>query len=201
MFRTSDVAKKIEHLETAREHFDRALKIAKAHNATLEILENLTEIAFLGDDSLMIAKQVSPQEFEVQRQQASEDIQNLKDYIVGLPEKEHIYQFPVFPHLLELEQAAYCFVLGDYSESFRLYLEAYKGLAQKRGYGVARYLQHMDHLVRQLHALLNLECDLCMKWCQDFLDAWEDAGLAEKRPELSQEIEMFMDTAFLYLEE
>jgi hypothetical protein len=38
-----------------------------------------------------------------------------------------------------------------------------------------------------------------MKWCQDFLDAWQVADLTEKRPELPQEIEMFMDTAFLYL--
>ena len=201
MFRTQETELKTDYLKQAREKFEEALRLARTHKMTLEILENLTEIAFLADDNLTIAQEHSSEEFEAQRKQAVVDIRELENYITNLPQKEHVYQFPVFQHLLEIEQAAYHFLLGEYSKALNLYIEGYRGMAQNRGYGVARYIQHMDHLVKQLRLLFKRDRKLSKEWCAALLDAWNDAELTEKRPELPQEIEMFMDTAFLYVDD
>ena len=202
MFRTRDPEERLNFLGQARPLFEEALSRAESIQDVLEILENLTELAFLTDDYLTVLKAYDPQKFEKEKRQAYQDVENLQEYIEGYEKDEdQIYQFPVFQHLLEIEQAAYHFVLEEYDEALPLYIKGYVGMAQFSGYGVARYLQHMDHIVNQLHTLYKIDQQRCNDWCETLLTAWEEAGLTETRTELPQEIEMIQDTAFINFDE
>ena len=202
MFRTEELEERLDLLGQARPLFKEALAKAESIQDVLEILENLTELAFLTDDYLTVLKSYDPKRFEKEKEQAYQDIENLREYIENYEEEEdQIYQFPVFQYLLEIEQAAYHFVLEEYDEALPLYIKGYVGMALFPGYGVARYLQHMDHIVNQLNKLYKIDQQRCTTWCEALLEAWEEAGLTEMRTELPQEIEMVLDTAFMNLDE
>jgi len=200
MFRTSDLEEQLRLLKEAEDLFQKALEIAKEANDPIEIFENLTELAFLGDDYLDIVKVHKSQEFEEAKRSSYDSNEALRQELerYGQSTKNPIYFYPVFQHLLEIEQAAYFFALGNYERSLPLYIKGYVGMAQNRGYGIARYLQHIDHLINQLHELAGKDRPLAEQWCKKLLDAWEEADLTEKRTELPQEIEMFLNTDFLY---
>ena len=169
-------------------------------NDPLEVFENLTELAFLGDDYLDIVKVHKTEELELAKKVSHEGNETLRRELeeYGKSTSNPIYFLPVFQHLLEIEQAAYFFALGEYEQALPLYIKGYVGMAQNRGYGVARYLQHIDHLTCHLHELASQDRELAERWCNELLAAWEKAGLMDKRTELPQEIEMFLNTAFLY---
>lgn len=202
MFRTSNPESQLELLESAKSLFMKALSIAEEMNDPIEIFENLTELAFLGDDYLDIVKVHNPQEIELAKKTSNDGNEALRTQLerYGISTKNPIYFFPVFQHLLEIEQAAFFFALGEYEQALPLYIKGYVGMAQNRGYGVARYLQHIDHLISHLHELAIHDKELAERWCNELLAAWEKAGLMDKRTELPQEIEMFLNTTFLYLE-
>jgi tetratricopeptide (TPR) repeat protein len=199
MFRTSDPETQLDLLQKANALFTKALSIAKELNDPIEIFENLTELAFLGDDYLDIVKAHKPHEIELAKKTSHEGNEALRTQLEKYSEstKNPIYFFPVFYHLLEIEQAAFFFALGEYEQALPLYIKGYVGMAQNRGYGVARYLQHIDHLISHLHELASQDKELAEHWCNELLAAWEKAGLTDKRSELPQEIEMFLNTAFL----
>jgi hypothetical protein len=200
MFRISKPESQFKLLEEAKALFKTALSVAEETNDYIEIFENLTELAFLADDYLDLVRVYKPAEFDDARNAAYADIQTLKDRLDKYTHETEnpIYFLPVFEHLLEIEQAAYFFALREYEQALPLYIKGYIGMAQNRGYGVARYLQHIDHLINQLRELSSQDQELAKKWCNELLAAWENAGLMEKRIELPQEIEMFMNTLFLY---
>jgi tetratricopeptide (TPR) repeat protein len=202
MFRTQNPKEQLDWLRQARPLFEKALSMAESTQDVLEILENLTELAFLTDDYLIVLKSYDPKKFEKEKKRAYQDIERFREYIKEYKKDEDkIFQFPVFQNLLEIEQAAYHFVLGEYDEALPLYIKGYVGMAQFSGYGVARYLQHIDHIINQLNKLFKIDQQRCTIWCEAILDAWDEANLTEVRTELPQEIEMFMDTIFMILDE
>ncbi|WKZ47531.1 MAG: hypothetical protein QY306_17095 [Anaerolineales bacterium] len=199
MFRTSDLKEQLELLDEAEALFQKALTIAKQENDPMEIFENLIELAFLGDDYLDIIKAYKPHEFEQARLSSHDRNEALRQELerYGKSTKNPIHFFPVFQHLLEIEQAAYFFALEDYERSLPLYIKGYVGMAKNRGYGIARYLQHIDHLINQLRELARKDKPLAERWCKKLLDAWEEADLMDKRTELPQAIEIFLNTGFI----
>lgn len=200
MFRASNSEDQLDSLQRAKELFTKALSVAREMNDPIEIFENLTELAFLGDDYLDIVKVHKPEEFEKAKKDSYDGNEALRVQLekYGQSTENPIYFFPVFQHLLEIEQAAYFFALEKFDEALPLYIKGYVGMATSRGYGVSRYLQHIDHLINQLHELANIDKVLAEKWCNELLAAWEEARLMDRRTELPQEIEMFLNTAFLY---
>lgn len=197
MFRTPNLESQLEHLDDARKYFKKALSLAKETSDQLEILESMTELAFLADDYLSITQSRDPERFEAEKVEAKRDIDALESYIKESPAENRVFQFPVFEHLLEIEKAAYHFALENYEKSLSLYIKGYVGMAKLPGYGVARFLQHLDHLVSYLKRLFHKDKVLGREWCEALIAAWEDEGLMEQRPELPQEVSMVRDTSFL----
>jgi hypothetical protein len=122
----------------------------------------------------------------------------------------------VFEHLLELEEGAFRFVQGQFDEALEFYLKGYAGLASIPGYGVARYRQHLGHLLDQLKKLEKLdkpgrpkEETVVWKWGNAFIQKWADTRvqpidpsqpeqtLAQLHPRLVKEIQIHLETAFL----
>lgn len=206
MFRTSSVNKKLALLAEAKKSFMESYSLAsdEKRKDVTEIFENLTEIAFCADDSLEIAKTNRPDRFEKEKKEVFHEIEELRNqlekYDRDTPTNK-IYYFPVFQHLLEIEQAAYHFVLEEYDQALKLYIAGYIGMAQNPGYGVARYFQHRDHLVIQLRKLFKINKPLFESWCNSILNSWDDARLMEKRAELPHDVKNLMSTVFMYDDE
>lgn len=206
--REPDVKKRLDLLGQAREHFEQGLDAAKRSENTLEEFENLTELAFLVDDRLQAQKQLSGEDIlsPEQIQAGDRDIERLRTYIKqSAKAKFKIYQFQVFMHLLEMEEGAFCFVQGNYKDALNFYLDGYKGLAGLPGYGVARYRQHLGHLFKRIRELDNPDEE--RRWCKAFIAAWQktkvkdtDQTLVKIHPELVEQLQLYLDTAFLLRE-
>jgi tetratricopeptide (TPR) repeat protein len=208
--RATDLKESLNLLEKARSYFEKGLQAAKDNDNTLEKLENLTELAFLVDDRLEAQKQLSDSKSLNQEQieNGRRDIEALRE---GLERHRNdpfvIYQFPVFEHLLELEEGAFRFVQGQLDEALEYYLKGYAGLASTPGYGVARYRQHLGHLFDQIKKIE--DSALVHEWGKTFIKKWGETKvelvdqegarqtLSQLHPELVEEMQIYLDTAFL----
>jgi tetratricopeptide (TPR) repeat protein len=208
--RASDLEGSLKLLEKARSYFEKGLQAAKDNENTLDELENLTELAFLVDDRLEAQKQLSDSRSLSQKQieNGRRDIEALRE---GLERHRNdpfvIYQFPVFEHLLELEEGAFRFVQSQFDEALEFYLNGYAGLASTPGYGVARYRQHLGHLFDQLKKLEDPA--LVRQWGDAFINKWNETKiepvgqkdipqpLSQLHPALVEEMRIYLDTAFL----
>jgi tetratricopeptide (TPR) repeat protein len=206
--READTKKRLDLLGQAREHFEQGLDVAKRSGNALEEFENLTELAFLVDDRLQAQKQLSGEDIlsSEQIQDGDRDIERLRTHIKqSAKAKFKIYQFPVFEHLLEMEEGAFRFIQGNYKDALKFYLDGYKGLAGLPGYGVARYRQHLGHLLKRIRELNDPDEE--KRWCKAFITAWRktkvkdmDQTLAQIHPELVEQVQLYSDTGFLLRE-
>ncbi|KAA0259715.1 MAG: tetratricopeptide repeat protein, partial [Chloroflexi bacterium] len=162
-----DAARARKELEEAYQYFQLGLKFAKKTRETLEELENLTELAFLADDAILIyGKGNVPPHY----QGAVKELEKaLKEH-----KSDPLYQYPVFEALLKMEQAAIALAEGDTRRALKGYVEAYKGLGTFPGYGHARYKQHFGHLTRQIEDLPREEQ---IRWCKKFVQVWEKTDM------------------------
>lgn len=206
--RETDIKKRLDLLGQARDHFEQGLDAARRSENTLEEFENLTELAFLVDDRLQAQKQLSGEDIlsPEQIQDGDRDIECLRIHLKkSAKAKLKIYQFQVFVHLLEMEEGAFRFVQSNYKDALKFYLDGYKGLAGLPGYGVARYRQHLGHLLNRIRELNNPDEE--RRWCKAFIGAWQktkvkdtDQTLAQIHPELVEQMQLYLDTAFLLRE-
>lgn len=152
-------------LEEAYNYFKQGLEYAKKTKETLEELENLTELAFLADDSVVFYGRKAVPEYY--RRAVDELEEGLKKH---KKDPQRIYQYPVFEALWKMEQAAIALAKGDYPKALKGYVEAFKGLGVFPGYGHARYKQHFGHLTRQIEGLPKDEQE---QWCKKFIEVWK----------------------------
>lgn len=207
-FRTDDLDGRLILLEQAKGYFEKGFQAAKDDDNVLEELENLTEIAYLVDDRLDALKLLYGRLKEHDIQEGDQDIEPLREALIQYGESgQEPFFFPVFQHLLKLEEGAFRFAQDEYAEALDYYLRGYVGLASERGYGVARYKQHLVHLVDQLK---KLDQPMVEGWKETFIKTWEETKvplpdgseltLAQLHPELVEEMQIFLDTAFLLQE-
>jgi hypothetical protein len=145
----------------------------------LEELENLTELAFLLDDAIVIfgAKKVPRY-----REALSKLEKALKRHA---NDKPLIHQFPVFEALLKLEQGAVALANGENTKSLNHYVAGYKELGTLPGYGVARYKQHLPHLMHQIETLPPKEQ---VRWCRRFIKVWKETPSARRGRTLADDL-------------
>jgi tetratricopeptide (TPR) repeat protein len=167
-------------LKSARSYFEQALQIAQQDADVMEELENLAEIAFLVDDQAEITN-VGQALFR----QYKSDIDRLAQALAAHHDDEsRIYQYPVFANLLELELGAFAFVQDNYEEALDHYIKGFTGLAQDRGYGSARYHQHISHLTGQIEKIT--DGDLAVSWCNRLIETWETTRIPDTGQTLAQ---------------
>ena len=183
-----------KNLRMAHEYFEEALKYALKTNDDLEEFENLTEMAFLLNDAIeVLGEENVPDEFK----NALVDLEKaLKEH---KKDKLRIYQYPVFEYLLRMEKAAIDFVHGLRTEAMDEYLDVYKGLATLPGYGVARYVQHRDHLKEQVEKLSPEEQ---IKRCDEIIEIWETTPVPGSKPErvLADDYSDLVEWSYLQLD-
>lgn len=166
MMQERDVNQAREKLEEAYQDFKRGLEFARETKETLEELENLTELAFLADDSVRIyGREAIPDYY---RKAVDELEDALKKH---RKDPQRIYQYPVFEALWEMERAAIAYAEGEYPKALKGYVKAFKGLGTFPGYGHARYKQHFGHLTRQIENLPDK--DEQVRWCRKFIEVWK----------------------------
>jgi tetratricopeptide (TPR) repeat protein len=160
-----EVKQALEKLDEAYQYFKQGLEYAKKTKETLEELENLTELAFLVDDSVVFyEREAVPEHYRRAVDELEEGLKKHKK------DPQRIYQYPVFEALLKMEQAAIALAEGDYSTALKGYVDAFKGLGVFPGYGHARYKQHFGHLIRQIEGLPK---DEQVRWCKKFIEEWK----------------------------
>jgi tetratricopeptide (TPR) repeat protein len=163
--RQNNLAQARENLEEAYQYFRRGLEFARKTRETLEELENLTELAFLADDAIvMYRNERVPEHYQGTVKELEKALKKHKK------DAQRIYQYPVFEALMKMEQAAIAYAEGDYRTALKGYVEAYKGLGIFPGYGHTRYSQHLGHLTKQI---ANLPKDEQVRWCKKFIDVWK----------------------------
>jgi tetratricopeptide (TPR) repeat protein len=152
-------------LDDAYKYFKQGLEYAEKTKETLEELENLTELAFLADDSVVFYERKAVPEYY--RKAVDELEEGLKKH---KKDPRRIYQYPVFEALWRMEQAAIALTEGDHPKALKGYVDAFKGLGVFPGYGHARYKQHFGHLTRQIEGLPK---DEQVRWCNEFIEVWK----------------------------
>ncbi len=164
-FGRGEVKQAQEKLEEAYGYFKRGLGYAQNTQEALEELENLTELAFLADDSVVFYEREPIPEYY--RRAVDELEEGLKGH---KKDPRRIYQYPVFEALWKMERAAIALAERDYATALKGYVEAFKGLGVFPGYGHARYKQHFGHLTKQIGKLPK---DEQVRWCKKFIEVWK----------------------------
>jgi tetratricopeptide (TPR) repeat protein len=168
-----------KYMADAYEQFTRGIEYAEKTKETLEELENLIELAFLLDDAIVIfgAKKVPRY-----REALSKLEKALKRHA---NDKPLIHQFPVFEALLKLEQGAVALANGENTKSLNYYVAGYKELGALPGYGVARYKQHLPHLMHQIDTLPPKEQ---VRWCRRFIKVWKETPSGRRGKTLADDL-------------
>jgi tetratricopeptide (TPR) repeat protein len=203
--RTENIEDRLARLEDARQYFKKGLQAAKDTKNLLEELENLTEIAFLVDDCLDAMKRSGKKLSQSFLASQGQDIENLRDAVnKNKQQGQDLFHFSVFQHLLELEDGAFQFLQNRFEQAFENYKKGYAGLAKMPGYGSARYRQHLKHLIRQVY---KLNYEQGKTWAEGFINLWQNTAaelpdgtnltLAQVHPALVEEMQLYLDTAFL----
>ena len=205
--RKDDPDESLSLLTQARRYTVEGVQVAQRAGNHLEELENLTELAFLVDDRAEALNRLGRLDAKARRE-SRDDIERFREGIESYSAVQlRIYQAPVFKHLLELEEGAYRYVIGDFGVALDFYVKGYKGLAMEPGYGVARFRQHLGHLFKRLRQLKDPEHE--REWCERFIQEWgntevERKGsvltLAELYPDFIERLNLYLDTAFIYRE-
>jgi tetratricopeptide (TPR) repeat protein len=153
-------------LEKAYKHFVRGYEYAQKTREILEKLENLTELAFLVNDAIVIYGQGKVPTYYQGALPALENA--LYTFDDGRP---RTHRYPVFEALLKLARGDVAFTNGEYDQALTCYLDGYKELGTSQGYGVARYRQHFHDLVRRIE---RLPADQQAHWCREFVKIWKE---------------------------
>ncbi len=93
-----------------------------------------------------------------------------------------IYQWDVFPHLIEVAEGCLYFRQGNIERSMDAYIAGYAGLVRKKGYGIALYGTHRDRVFRNLETLES--ASERRRWLAYLKEQWTEKGLAEEFPGL-----------------
>jgi hypothetical protein len=165
----------------------------------MEELESRTEIAFLTDDFIRAYRQQRGRKPLTPSQQ-----QEVEAYITqfrqGIADHEkddpRVYQFPVFPDLLKIEEGAFHYEMSDYETSLKYYLDGFTGLASDPGYGSARCRAHIEHLFSNIRKLN--DPDLKQTWYDKFIKTWKTTPMkdqsgrtvANAQPKLIEQFEL-----------
>ena len=206
--RTDDMDNRLDLLRQAKGYFEKGLHAARDRKNVLEELENLTEIAYLVDDRLDAIKIKQGKLTQNDLDLGDQDIERLREVVEKIKERgergQELFHFEVFQHLLELEEGAFRFVQGDFEQALSFYKAGYAGLARDPGYGSARYHQHLVHLLNQLD---KLDQAVAQVWGETFIKTWNETKaalpdgseltLAQLHPGLVEDIQIYLDTAFL----
>lgn len=169
-----------DYLEQARFYFEEGVKYAEETRDVLEILSNLSELAFIYDDFMDVAGTENvPGEYQ-------EYLDKFKDALSGHREDRfRIHQFTVFENLYKMEKAATDYQNKDFDSALKGYLEAFVGLASDPGYGRTRFKQHFPHLKDRIE---KMPVRMATEWCHAFLEAWEQNRVKGKERTLAQEV-------------
>lgn len=208
-FRTDDLHQQETLLKEALAYFEDAIQIAQKTGSTLEELEALTEIAFLGDDLVRLYKQqepydkLQPEEHELVQQYTNRLRQGIEAE-AHRDDRPRIYQFDVFDNLLKMEEAALIYESGNFDQALEKYLQSFTGLARDPGYGSARCRRHFDHLFENIRRLRDASEE--EKWCRRFMDAWrqetvvgdKNMTLERAHADLFKQFELHIETGFMY---
>ena len=206
-FRADDLNEQESMLNKALGFFEQSLELARKTDNTLEELETLTEIAFLGDDLSRIYKQkkpyghLRPEELDIVKKYVTQFRDGIEAHRKDVPK---IYQFDVFDNLLKMEEAALAFESGQFDDALETYLESFTNLARDPGYGVVRCRRHFDHLFENIRRLKDSEREEA--WCRQFINRWQketmihsDSVTLEKaHPDLFERFELHIDMGFMY---
>jgi tetratricopeptide (TPR) repeat protein len=158
-----------EKLEEAYAYFKQGLGYAEKTEDTLEELENLTELAFLADDSVVFyGREAVPEYYYRAVDELDEGLKKHRED-AQLP-----YLYPVFEALWKMEKAAIALAEGDHEKALQEYVEAFTGLGRFPGYGHARYRQHFGHLTQQIQKLPRDEQE---RWCREFIAVWKNTKM------------------------
>jgi tetratricopeptide (TPR) repeat protein len=172
-YRQGNAKQAQERLEEAYAYFKRGLGYAEKSVDTLEELENLTELAFLADDSVVFYGLDAVPDYYYRAVDELED--GLKKHGEA---PQRLYLYPVFEALWKMEKAAIALAERDYETALQEYIEAFKGLGIFPGYGHARYRQHFGHLTQQIESLPREEQ---VRWCRKFIDVWKNTKMPGRR--------------------
>jgi len=204
-FRTNSPDSKRSYLARAYSFFNKALKLAQANNDTVEEMEALTEIAFLADDYVSLAKDFYPDELSEALKQGESYIQMLVDGLDRHKTDSHrIFQFEVFEGLCLIEQAAFAYLQERKDEALELYVAGFIKMAGEPGYGSAQYHAHKHHLFDNIRNLKNPKQERL--WCERLIAAWQETivdpeegtTLAHIHPDLVDWCQLHKETLFLF---
>jgi tetratricopeptide (TPR) repeat protein len=164
-FEDGDSQKAGRDLEEAYRYFHQGFEVAQETKETLEEFENLTELAFLADDALVVfGKDNVPEHYAGAVKELEKALKKHKN------DPQRIYHYPVFEALLKMEQAAIAYAEGDYKTALNGYVDAFRSLGIFPGYGHAWYRQHFGHLTQKID---NLPEEEQVHWCKKFIEVWK----------------------------
>jgi tetratricopeptide (TPR) repeat protein len=160
------------NVRAARQQFELGLRFAEEEQNTLEILENLSDIA-------LVAAQ-EQDEGTIRRCRARIE-----------QHRRPVYLDKVFPFLLDIAEAELRCQQGAYDQALDLYIRGLAGLAEDPGYGSTLYGVHRGRLLNNLAALPNPEDQ--HRWCDRIIEAWKEKGLGTAHPDLVVDCELHRD--------